>query len=388
MSIVVWQGFDHYWQREPHRLNRFGAFADISSTQSPALLTTYLTHVMQIGRFPPDTCHAHGLIHAVNTQTGGRIDGLATATVEGDLGVEETVTGERITHSIPQREAEATVIMRGFELECVNFPHGFQTRGFGLSIKDIDIQAADGELRVSFVPTFTMFADKSPDPMTDPDRFIWKVLPFPANMEPNAPKQYAYEMKLYYSVVWTDPSRAAFTMHSVSEQRKSSSRRRARPQTIAGKPGFANATVGIRGFGWRLRDWPGTRYSGRYLRRVQFLVDDMDYDVETGTKTFLPKMAFSNVGGRAGRRDARDKVRRVVRVLRRRDVPDDAKMRSVLRSLRGSFGFDAEYEMDVTLMQFCDEEYLPVSRCYCKLRQTTAMTQRLDLPAMQPGSVA
>ena len=92
MNFVVWQGFHHYWQREPHRLNRFGAYVDISATANPHLLTTYYTTTMQIGRFPPDVCHTHGLIHAVNTGSGARIDGVTTATVSGELGEEVTVS--------------------------------------------------------------------------------------------------------------------------------------------------------------------------------------------------------------------------------------------------------------------------------------------------------
>jgi hypothetical protein len=110
----------------------------------------------------------------------------------------------------------------------------------------------------------------------------------------------------------------------------------------------------------------------------------MHYSPDTGRKEFIPRMAFSNVGGRAGRRDARDKVRRVVRILGRRDVSDEARLRAILRSLRGSYGFDAEYEMNVVLMQFREAEYVPVSRCYFKMRRTASMTQRFDLPATRP----
>lgn len=379
MTLAIWQGFDHSWQREPHRLTRIGSWIEQGDASDGGHLACRFSSTMQIGRFPPDSCHTHAMVHRAGSASSQRIDGSVSAVLHGQLGERVEVDGEAVRHVFPEGDLTATVVMRGFELTS-SFSHGFQTRGFGFRLSDIQ-QHAGTVAAISFVPGFMVFPDRSPDPTTNPHHVLWRVLPFPPALEPRSPDDFEYEMKLHYSIIYDQARMAKFTSHDLAEGPVRSryvglsAGRRAVHHTLQGEPGgaYRSASVGIRGFRWELLDWPRTRLDGRYLRKLQCMLDGLDYDPESGRMTVSTKMAFNNFGGRQGR----EQVRKWIAFLRARRTKDRDRLRAIARSLRMSYGFIVQYELNTTLLQFKDDAHYPVSHLYNVVRKNAAATHDL-----------
>jgi hypothetical protein len=373
MNLFIWQGFDHYWQREPHRLNRFGSFIEQDGMDGQADFV--YSSSMQIGRFPPDVCHTYSLVQQIDSPAVQRIDGSVTAALKGSVGERVSFSGEPITIQLPNNRSEATAIMRGFELESV-FPHGFHTRGFGFSLSEM---AQQGEI-FSFRPGCFIFPDRSPDPFTDRDRIYWRVLPFPDVLEPQSPGEYEYTATLYYSVLIAAPGEACFTPHDLSlgpvrSREQGPSAQHINPAwTLAGEPDsrYQGAVAGIRGFGWELLPWNKTRFDGRYLRKLECMIEGTDYAPDIGVMTLVPQMGFNNFGGRQGREEVRKWIE-LLRTLRRSN--SKGRMRALARSLRGSYGFDACYELNLTMLQFAGETCRPPSRLYNRIQKVAEVSR-------------
>jgi hypothetical protein len=382
VQFVIWQGFDHQWQRESHRLNRFGSVVDVSDAHG------FYTSIMQIGRFPPDRCHTYAMLHPIYLPDGGLISGQVAATLEGSLGERVEAAGEPITHRLPDRDLAATVIMRGFDIECANFSHGFHTRGFGFHLDQVSLSGDE----LTFVPRFFIHPDKSPDPFTDPDRALWRILPLPASVEPNTPDTFAYRMTVYYMIVYAHPDRLIVSPPTgdktlrLSYRGPSSTRRRLVSETLSGQPGdYRFASVGIRGISWELHDWARTRFRGRYLRRLAGLIDGMHYDVQTSQMQFNARLEFTNIGGRQGR-DIDYIKNPFFRILRRLTETEKEHRQ---RSFRANFGFHAEHRLTVTLLQFGKgAANHPPIRPYNLIRRTNpTVSRRFSLAVKQVESV-
>src|SRR5690606_40819083 len=78
MKAAIWQGFDHFCENDPHRVNLFASCI----SAGPDANVTYQSG-MSIGRFPPDICHAVTTVHQAGTPTTGFIDGEVTLDVSG-----------------------------------------------------------------------------------------------------------------------------------------------------------------------------------------------------------------------------------------------------------------------------------------------------------------
>lgn len=358
MRVAVWQGFDHYWENDPHRLNQFGSAISTNGGERGEHGDVAFHSHMSIGRFPPDRCHTYTIVDEVGTPSTGFVDGRCSVRLCGRVGESAEAQGEAVTVALPRTGLSATAILRGFHIKTTNFRHGFHTRGFGFLLDEIAVREADGCSTISFVPRFFIFPDKSPDPSTDPERLMWRVLPFPDSVEPRTPPEFEYKITLYYRILYDDAAKIRFTPCRVRERARSGdypSRypRADLPAEIQGEPGgaFQTGTVGIRGFCWELRDWSRTRYQGRYLRKLKFIIDGMEYDPHTGKVTFDPEMFFSNYGVRDGRRDAEDERRRWLAFFRHREWPLSDRVRTFSRLLMGSYGFEAEYTLQATLIQ-------------------------------------
>jgi hypothetical protein len=378
MTVVIWQGFDHYWQLEPHRLNRFGSYIDLEASDADRTGQGNYISEMAIGRAPPDICHAHTMIDRAGTPTTRRIDGEVMLEASGQLGERTEVAGEVIRQPLPHKDVTATVIMRGFALRSANFPHGFQTRGFGFLLDEIEQGAENGDAYLSFRPRAFIFPDRSPDPFTDPDRFVWRIMPFPEGLEPRHPGNYTYQLTLYYSVIYDDAGCMALTPCDVESEVRSNVRQASKQATVTGATDdvYSTASLGIRGFRWELFDWPKTRYSGRYLRKLKFVIDGMLYEQTAGRMTFHPKMEFTNFGGRQGR----ERVRWWLRLLRNRERSGPQRLRAAARALRGSAGFQGRFAMNTTLLQFQGGSPMPVMRLYNVVRRDDTVSQSFDLP--------
>lgn len=378
MSVIIWQGFDHYWQLEPHRLNRFGSHIDLDSSDVDRTHQGIYVCEMAIGRMPPDTCHALAMIHRAGTATTKRIDGEVTLEASGQLGEPAEVAGDTIRQPLAGENVTATVVIRGFSLHCVNFGHGFQTRGFGLLLDEIEQKSANGRAYLNFRPRVFIFPDRSPDPFTDAERIIWHITPFPPAFEPHNPGRYTYRLTLYYSVIIDEVGCMALTPCDVTNEIKSNLRHFSKPVTVAGDNDriYATASLGIRGFRWELLDWPRTRYNGRYLRRLKFVIDGMLYEQATGRMTFHPKTEFTNFGGRQGR----ERIRWWLKLLRSRERSGRQRLRAAARALRGSTGFHARLTLNTTFLQFRGGTQTPVMRLYNVVRRDETVSQSFDLP--------
>ena len=64
MKTAVWQGFDHYWAMDPHRLNVFGSHIHAGEDAAGEHNVIYHSR-MSIGRFPPDECRTSTIVHEV-----------------------------------------------------------------------------------------------------------------------------------------------------------------------------------------------------------------------------------------------------------------------------------------------------------------------------------
>lgn len=382
MSLAIWQGFDHYWQREPHRLNRMGSWIEMDRADNAGRVACTYHSEMQIGRFPPDICHTHTMIHRAGSASTRSIDGEVSAVLRGRLGERVEVDGEAVSYGLPEKDLTATVVMRGFKLEC-GFPHGFQTRGFGFHLSSIQ-QLTDGDAGlITFTPSYFIYPDRSPDPTTDPNHIIWRVVPFPQALGPRTPDEFEYTMTLLYTIILDRAEQARFTLHDINYAPLKSryvgpgAGRRSVQHTLDGAPGGAyhSASVGIRGFKWELLHWPRTRLDGRYLRKVECMLDGLDYDPVSGRMTVSTKLEFNNFGGRQGR----EQVRKWIAFLRARRKRDRERLRAIARSLRMSYGFVAQYDLSVTLLQFKDSTTFPVSHVYNVIRRNMIQTHHVQL---------
>ena len=375
MSVYIWQGFDHYWQRESHRLNKCGSYikADATGDCSPICFVS----MMQIGRFPPDICHAHSVVHHAGNASSCSIDGSSTLYVRGNLGKYTSTKGNRIAVDLPGEHSRGTVVLRGFEIES-SFPHGFHTRGFGFWISDIQETAAE----ISFIPCCYIFPDRSPDPSTNPDSLLWKILPFPSEFKPRTPEQFEYRMTLHYSVIFDQKSKINLSYSDISLGPIKSryvgpgAGRMISPCALQGQPGnaYGSATIGIRGFKWELLPWERTRYDGRYLRKIQFIFDGLDYDPASGLITTVPKIEFNNFGGRHGR----ERASKWFRILRTRRRNSKGFFRALTRSLRGIYGFNVKYEMNITMLQFVEKHSTPPSSLYNQIHKSPVAQHVLE----------
>jgi hypothetical protein len=271
--------------------------------------------------------------------------------------------------------------MRGFELAS-SFSHGFQTRGFGFRLSRVQMHARN-VASLSFVPSYFIFPERSPDPTTNPDHIIWQFLEVPPALEPRTPDEFEYEMKLHYSVIYAQAGQAKFTRHDINEEPVRSrfvgpgAGRSAVHHTLDGEPdgAYLSASVGIRGFRWELLNWPRTRLNGRYLRKLQCMLDGLDYDPKSGRMTVSTKMAFNNFGGRQGR----EQVRKWIAFLREHRTRDRNHLRTLARSLRMSYGFIAQWDLYTSLLQFKDDSNFPVSHLFHVVRKGAHATQSFHL---------
>ena len=378
MQVPIWQGFDHHWQLEPHRLNRFASCIDIDeATSSVREVHGHYQSAMQIGRFPPDTCHTHAMIHGAGSESTGLIEGSVRAMLGGVVGEAASWTGEVIHVPLPADNLAATVILRGFDVDCHNFRSGFQTRGFGFMLEDIKKDTCEGQPCLSFVPRITIHTDRSPDPFTDPRHLIWKLLPRPKGLGPQTPVHYEYEMTLHYSVIYDQPANLNVTHHSVEETVLSTRRRNDALATVqgAGDDDYPVASLGIRGFRWELLPWDWTRRDGRYLRKLTMIIDGMSYSSAAGEMVYVPKMEFTNYGGRQGR----EQVKALFTLLRSWQRSGNGRIKALARSLRFSYQFKARYTLHTSLLQFNSDRQVTVGRLYQPIRREPEVAQPFHL---------
>lgn len=272
-GTALWQGFDLEWENTSHRLKNLGSNLDALSADDRGL-TGVVRSRATVGKVPDRG--------AVRTRVGGIrsrnlhfVEGEATGSVEGWRGEKARFSGERVVVEVPGATVEgATAVLRGFDLGCTSHSAGIHPQGISIGLTDLRVE--DGA--VSFAPRAWVKANVSPDLLTG-----WR-------------KGFAFDVRVLYTVI----SDAEASIHHraepcarVEHRRKERSEARVEHR---GRGGYSHAAVGVRGFCWdQCHRGPFGR-NGRFVRRLQAVVDRVDYDPETGSCAIEPRLWFSNDG--------------------------------------------------------------------------------------------
>ncbi|TNE88901.1 MAG: hypothetical protein EP330_12880 [Deltaproteobacteria bacterium] len=252
--VSVWQGFDFSWDNAPHRLNELTSVTEGDQVR----------HAFTVGRVP-DTGLARSWVTRLAADGVRAIDGCSRVELHAPLG--ERAAGGTGVVRVPVVGA-ATAILRGFSLKCESCDVGLHTRGFGIDLEDLRVR--DGFLE--FSPTAWVHAANSPDPIT------------------TGRGDYAYSIELEWSVLSGAPDAVSF-----AEATPVVHRHRGRPSDLVGEladPGTDHAVLGVRGLSVSQEYRGRWGRDGRFLRRVQAGVDDVDHRAGR----FRPHLHFTNKG--------------------------------------------------------------------------------------------
>ena len=105
MRVAVWQGFDPYWENDPHRLNQFGSAISTNGGERGEHGDVAFHSHMSIGRFPPDRCHTYTIVDEVGTPSTGFVDGRCSVRLCGRVGERAEAQGEAGYGAPPRRRA-------------------------------------------------------------------------------------------------------------------------------------------------------------------------------------------------------------------------------------------------------------------------------------------
>jgi len=239
-GTVVWQGFDYGWRENPHRVSRFDSHLDSFALQSNGQVAArYLTD-FGVGNVD-DTGDARTSVASLVATPLQFIYGFQTKTLTEEVGTAKEVADETVSIQLPAltEGAVATPLLRGFDLTCANFASGYQTRGFGVELNDV--QQSGNTL--TFRPRFFVHPERSPDPATRP----------PLG---GGPSEYQYSMAAYFTVVVAPAGQARFTTSPpatptevISYQGPTQAPAEKSSQIVGqGGGGFNRAVVGVRAF--------------------------------------------------------------------------------------------------------------------------------------------
>ena len=287
-GTIIWQGFDYGWRGEPHRLSRIGSHLDSFALQADGR-TVRARYISDFGvGNVNDTGDAISKVSGLVFQPLSFIHGFQTKKLSAELGKVSTASDEAVSVQVPGvGDLVATPLLRGFDIAVTNFPSGFQTRGFGVQLIPHSLSGN----AFTFTPSFTIHAERSPDPLT-------------RHPLEGGPSFYEYSMTAYFTVVagprrglhfTTSPATSPTAV--VAYQGPSQAQQQTRSQ-IEGPGGraFSHAVAGVQGFSWHLDDFEGTHFDGRYLRRIQCFIDEFSYDPASGAASFTAHLSFSNQG--------------------------------------------------------------------------------------------
>lgn len=324
-GTILWQGFHHKWQNNPHRLSKFGSyFKEISYDEgTDSLLATHRS-VFRVGAYD-DT----GTVKSTGTFVKSGVLGIYHGYVdESCLKVSEEVGDSDSAECREQLDLAAlglsdyddvTVILRGFQVWPTTYSSGYNTRGFSVRV----IPGARTGATYNFTAALSVHPEHSPDRPQLDDK-CW---------EDSHCKKYTYKGRIYYTVIAVksangviieaDPagtnSYDAYVKMSPYKVPAEASESK-RSASIQGAEGFEHGLVAIQGLSWHLGNWSSTAKDGRYIRDIEMNLSHIDYDPNTGQADFLTNMYFSNSGA-------------------------------------WPYGFDAKFTMWNTLIQFNDRDF-------------------------------
>jgi hypothetical protein len=302
-GTILWHGFRHAWDKNPHRLNKFGSYFRKVSYEADeeypgGVLTAERRSIFKVGAYD-DEGEVKIKGHILKTSVLGIYHDYLDEDclkVSDDVGDSDSVTCE-VSLDLEEIGFEnydsITVVLRGFQLWSSSYDMGYNTRGFAIRV----IPGAHTEQAYSFDAYFYVHPEHSPDrPMWDDD----------CN-DGNHCEAYQYEARIYYAVIGvreqdghlvdaassgTNSYYQEVTMYPFkTPSLASTSLRKAEMQ---GEPGFDHGLVGIQGFKWKLNSWSSTSNDGRYIRDLRSYITSVDYNSQVGSVDFYTTMYFSN----------------------------------------------------------------------------------------------
>lgn len=279
MKTAIWQGFDHEWSHTGHRVNRFGNFVVDGAPSPDGDVRGTFTSLMTVGRVA-DECTTSVRVQGLDAPGCVFHTGEVTRELSGRLGRKVEWEGDPIELHIRGANLTGTVILTGFDIECKSFEAGYHTRGFGVRVKDIEVEKRESSTTIRFRPWFMMFPEHSPDPLTRAAPDVWR-----------------YEMTAKYAIVHAEEGDLEVKRERREKLYEGPS---PEPEPVAtsmtgiGGGAFPSAVVALRGFEWTLRPWEPTAFDGRYLRQLKITLANFDYRPRTGRMDFNVRQFFTN----------------------------------------------------------------------------------------------
>ncbi|MBX7149746.1 hypothetical protein K1X76_11795 [bacterium] len=289
-ATSVWLGFNHQWEKEPHRLSRLGSYLSKNELTDRKIVSQQ-NSVFRVGAFEDtgmvdmkarfvrskDLKFYHGSISGKCLTVSGNMGELHSKSCQQTLDLDAIGMGD-VDH--------VDVILRGFNVTAESYERGYNTMGFGVFLS-MNNNVVKG--------TFKIKPQHEPlRPMADDG----------CNQD-NHCTYYTYSTRIYYTVIGYNDGDAQIThgYNAYNEVVKMMPNKAApypsatkRAQIIEGDSGFPHGLVAMRGFEFFLDEWKATAKDGRYIREIEFNIDDVDYNAGSGIADFNTNMYFSNEG--------------------------------------------------------------------------------------------
>ncbi|MBT3221489.1 MAG: hypothetical protein HN348_20600 [Proteobacteria bacterium] len=270
---AIWQGFDFHWKRAPHRLNHLESYLDRLSVDESRISGTSHSR-FSVGRVP-DSGRVRTFVTAMRSPEIHFVEGEVEALAEGMVGEPVEVDGPQVCVPLKDDVAHASVILRGFRLACTTSHVGVHPYGLGVSLNDINHR----DNCLEFRPRFFVAADRSPDWFTR-----WKGL-------------YAFKVTACFTVLTAPAGQMSTGGEKCTVIRHDSkSKGQGKVEHFGQSQTFNRAIVGIQGFRFTLNPWGRIAHNGRFVRRLQAYLHDLDYDTQTGRAECGTRLWFSNRG--------------------------------------------------------------------------------------------
>lgn len=304
VGAVLWQGFRHKWDDNPHRLSQLGSyFSDVNFEVSSwgESITANHKSELRTGAFN-DSASIYSKGQFLKSSVLGIHHGNVKPdclTVRGKVGEKSTVSCEQeisLSDIGFENYDQVSVILRGFRLWSPSYKTGYNTRGFSIRLIPIKKTATGYVFKARF----------SIHPEHSPDRPLWGD----RCSSGSHCSRYKYQAKIYYTLVGVKNSDGniaedsksptnSYGQHVVMSPGRNPAYAStyARKTNIHGKSGFEEGVVGIQGFEWFLDEWHRTRKDGRYIRELSMDLSNVEYNPQSGITRFRTNMHFDNQGG-------------------------------------------------------------------------------------------
>lgn len=299
-EALVWQGFDHDWQRRllhvfetPHRLGSFANYIENEEFSSNTVYAesnvTFTPGVNGDYAYPATFFSVVDSRYAEEPLQFGR--GVAQASF-ADQASNQTGVLEATTHrSIPitleppagYSAGEGAVVLRGFRLDMHCNPD-LQPSG--------DVCNSDG-IWASFLEVNVTGCGQTPSGSLQCNAVFNMIRGCnPGCNSPIAPKPFNYVMSYDLFIYYTYVFGAHASVDHVQASQNTDLGVVTKNVTTVGMGGFSQGTVAITGFAYDLQQFDDIENLGRYLERLAYNVQDVTYDAEEGSASYLATLGY------------------------------------------------------------------------------------------------